>query len=279
MSSTMTDRIRTVTDEEVAFYEENGWVKLDQLLSPDLAAELLARAKHHMGPEGDANQLRDGIDLVGHQSWHDYHDIADEDELFEAVGYGVEIGRSAQRLMQREVGVRAYANMLAVKLGKKQQTRTREYAKTDFHQDFPTLAMDRTGYLGFWIALDEVTPDMGGLRFHTKSHRLGSLGRIGWFEDRDLFQVYPNLGQECPLSPELHYRPGDATVHHGFTVHGAPENVTDHPRWAFLVGFFPADTKYTGAMVAGDEHLRDGERYGLQIGQPFDHPAFRLVHP
>ena len=32
--------IREITDEEVAFYEENGWVKLDRLVSPELADEL-----------------------------------------------------------------------------------------------------------------------------------------------------------------------------------------------------------------------------------------------
>ena len=31
---------REVTDDEVAFYQANGWVKLDRLISPELAAEM-----------------------------------------------------------------------------------------------------------------------------------------------------------------------------------------------------------------------------------------------
>ena len=268
--------MREVTDDEVTHYRQNGWAKLDQLISPALAEELLARAKQRMGPDGDANVLRAGKDLIGHPSWHDYHDIADEDDLFAAVGYGAQMGRNARRLMQREVGVRSYANMLAVKLGKLQKQEPVEYGETYYHQDFPTLAMDRTGFIGFWIALDEVTPDMGALRFHTGSHLLGNLGR--WFDDgKDIFDVYPELNEQYPVASELHYRPGDATVHHGCTVHGAPANTTHRPRWAFVINYFPADTRFTGALVQGDEHIRDADRYGLVVGEPFDHPAFRLV--
>jgi hypothetical protein len=37
--------IREVTDAEVAFYEEPGWVKLDGLLTPAFAAEMLDVAR------------------------------------------------------------------------------------------------------------------------------------------------------------------------------------------------------------------------------------------
>ena len=35
------DRTREVTDEEVAFYQKDGWVKLDGLITPQFTAELL----------------------------------------------------------------------------------------------------------------------------------------------------------------------------------------------------------------------------------------------
>src|SRR5690242_19657405 len=53
---------REVTDEEVAFYDDHGWVKLEQLISPELAAELLAAGKEikriadQLPPPGDANR-------------------------------------------------------------------------------------------------------------------------------------------------------------------------------------------------------------------------------
>src|ERR1700722_19628342 len=90
--------VRGITDAEVAFYETNGWVKLDQLIPPEFAAELLSRAKGYMGPNGDANVLRHGVDLVGHASWHDYHNIAEDDDAFAALAFNNQIGRNAQRL-------------------------------------------------------------------------------------------------------------------------------------------------------------------------------------
>src|SRR6201995_6148970 len=43
------DAIRAVTSDEVAFYRENGWVKLERLIDPALAAEMLAAAQSKMG--------------------------------------------------------------------------------------------------------------------------------------------------------------------------------------------------------------------------------------
>jgi hypothetical protein len=267
-----------VTDEEVASYKENGWVKLDQLISSDFAAELLARAKGLLGPDGDSHTQRPGKDL-SHNAWQDYHDLADEDDVYAAYGFSQQMGRNAQRLMQRDIPIRVYANMLAAKLGKKQKTSAPGSDGTFFHQDGPTLAFDRVGFLTFWLALDEVTPEMGSMQFYSGSQRLGSLGNPGWLEGREVLEVYPNVATDCPPPPPLSYRPGDATVHHEYTVHGGPANVTDRPRWSFIINYFPDDTKFTGALTPGDEHIHDAERYGLKVGERFDHPAFRLVYP
>ncbi len=258
--------------DEVTFYKQNGWVKLDKFISAELAAELLARAKHRMGGEGDAHELRSGLD-IDREWWHDYHYIAAEDEVYGALAFGKDIGRNAQRLMDRDIPVRVAGDVLAVKLPGAKKTKSRGTGKTDWHQDYPNLPFDRVGILTFWIALDEVTPDMGAMRFFTGSHRLGSLGVV-WPEGKELPDVYPNLKDECPLSPELHYRPGDATAHAGLVVHGAPQNTTDRPRWAYVVTYFPADTIYTGASS------RQTDRPEFEVGKPFDHPTrFRIVYP
>jgi len=269
--------VREVRDSEVVFYKQNGWVKLEGLISNELAGDLLARAHQRMGDSGAAHKLRPGRDLVNNTAWQDYHNIAEEDEVFGALAFGKVMGRNAQRLMARDVPVRAYSNLLAVKLGTKQGTTTHGTAKTDFHQDFCSVPLDRVGFLTFWIALDEVTPEMGAMRFYTGSHRLGSLGRIKWFEGREMIDVYPELGSECPLSPSLHYRPGDATVHHSLVVHGAPQNQTNRPRWPFIVSYFPADTKYTGGSSGSEAHQDD--EHALRVGEPYSGPRFPQVCP
>jgi hypothetical protein len=42
--------IREVSEDEVALYQAQGWVKLDHLIMPDLAAELLRHYRRRLGP-------------------------------------------------------------------------------------------------------------------------------------------------------------------------------------------------------------------------------------
>jgi hypothetical protein len=52
--------IRDLTADEVARYRENGWVKLERLIDPDLAAEMLAAAKAVRGAAGRSSMPTTG---------------------------------------------------------------------------------------------------------------------------------------------------------------------------------------------------------------------------
>ena len=39
-----------VTEDEVGLYQAQGWVKLDHLITPDFAAELLRHYRRRLGP-------------------------------------------------------------------------------------------------------------------------------------------------------------------------------------------------------------------------------------
>jgi hypothetical protein len=266
-------KARDLTDDEVASFKENGWVKLSSLISTEQAAELLQRAKARMGPEGDSQDARPGRDYKP-QGFMDYDGIAEEDELFAELAFGKDLGRNAQRLIRaltsRDAAVRSYLNSVLVKLPSAKDA-SHGTGPTEWHQD-TSAPMDRVGNLLFWIALDEVTPEMGSMRFYSGSHRIGRLGETSqWIKGRGLLDVYPRLKDEHPISPPLHYRPGDATVHAGQTVHGAPRNSTSRPRWAFTSAYFPADALYTGLRSPRTIGL------GLEVSKPFEHPRFPIV--
>lgn len=265
--------IREVEDEEIRSYRSDGWVKLPGLLSRDTAARLLARARAVMGENGDSHALRPGRDIVGaHARWHDYHGIAEEDEAFGLIAFSEVMGRNAQRLIGRDVPVQVFGTALAVKLGNMQATTSQGKGSTRYHQDLPALPMDRAGALSIWIALDEITPEMGTMRFHTGSHRLASLGR---FPTTDLKSTYQDLDSEYPLSSPIRYGPGDATAHNALMVHGAPENSTDRPRWSLISIYFPGDALYTGGPVS--EHYLS-HMSGLEVDRRFPAGVFREVH-
>ena len=78
------------------------------------------------------------------------------------------------------------------------------------------------------------------MRFFNRSHREGPLGAVlndatqSTEGEGNLLEQYPNLPEVLGLSDPLHYQPGDVTVHHGYCIHGSPDNTTDKPRWSYL---------------------------------------------
>lgn len=220
--------VREITDEEVASYQENGWVKLDGLLNQEQTEQLLkaGEARVEDWPGEKATSL-----------WKLKHNLArDGVDPFRSLVFSETMGRNTQRLVNRQrlshtdVPVRYLEDILVCKRF--------EDTATHYHQDHQYRA-DRLGSLMFWIALAEATPEMGTMRFLTGSHREGPLGVVR--VEEDIIDRYPKLPDLYEWSPPLHYKPGDATAHHGCMVHGSLANTTDRPRWAYRIGYGPAD--------------------------------------
>jgi hypothetical protein len=262
------DAVREVTPEEVAFYRENGWVKLDRLVHPDVVAQMLdwgrrERAGLEAASASDtASQVRD------HGIWTEWRFVATDDkrEPFRSVALCREMGRNAQLLIGRDVPVRYWYDLVAVKIP---AGRAGASDRTGYHQDLPNHPQDRIGTLTIWIALDDVSPEQGSMRFVSGSHREGPLGRGA----SDQLEEYPSLLDRLAMSPPLHLHPGDATVHDGLTVHGAPANTGTNERWSFILDYFPDDVRYNGSPYKRTDDL------ALVPGERFVHERFPIIYP
>jgi ectoine hydroxylase-related dioxygenase (phytanoyl-CoA dioxygenase family) len=266
---------RAVSEEEVEFYRRNGWVRLDGLIEPALASAMReavertvldADASEVEGHIADSRQVHDRADR---RDWHfparDYGL-----EPFRSLAYSKEIGAAAQQFVGREVSINYHADLLAVKMPEGHLAS----GPTGFHQDWVNFPFDRIGFLTFWIALDDIPPERGSMRFLSHSHEAGPLGKMGLVSGVQVTEYYPDLAERYELSPPLHLRAGDATVHNGLVVHGAPPNSTDRARWAYIISYHPADTCYTGAP----HHIFSAD-LGLEVGKPIKHERFRVVYP
>jgi hypothetical protein len=292
--------VRDVTDDEVAFFRDNGWVRLPRLVGPEHVALLRDRAEGYL-----AARSQDRRTLVD-QAFGQSRDIADSDESFRALTFAPVMGRNATRLLHGVADVRVQVTNLLIKeplrLGgtvpggngpggpagpAATGTKGTEGAEgaegaegteggadghgaTEFHQDFPWMPMDRSAMLTVWLALVDVPADMGSLRFYSGSHRFGVLGRSFTRPGDDQLTQHPWL-KELEVSPPLDLAAGDATVHHALTVHGAPANRRDTPRLSFTVTYFDAHALYTGTPY------RQTDGLGLTVNAPFDHPRFPVV--
>ena len=229
--------LREVTDEEVAFYQEFGWVMMRQLVTRDFAAELL-----RVGQEWRESDDREtaaaknvGIAREGVEPFHSFM-------------FSERMSQNAMRLVNRkrlkgvDVPLRYRMDIL--------QRKDPEAAGATYHQDSSEHGSDRVGELQFWLALAAVPPERGAMRFVSRSHREGPLGSVFKDDQGDLLEQFPNLTSVLELSPPFHYQPGDCTVHHGCTVHGGPPNSTDETRWSYLFSYSPADTRYWNGSAA-----------------------------
>ena len=247
MGQALTEReieavVREVTDEEIAFYHEYGWVMMKGLVDRDFATELLSVGQAWLEHEGEEKNRH-----LARQA---------ETEPFRSFMFSERMSKNATRLVNRkrlkdvDIPLRYRIDMLLHK--------PPGAAGATYHQDASEHGSDRVGELQFWLALAEVLPEMSAMRFVSRSHREGPLGSVFKDDQGDLLEQYPNLTSVLELSPPFHYQPGDCTVHHGYTVHGGPPNSTDKSRWSYLFSYSPSDTRYWNGTAAnwGSERKR-----------------------
>jgi hypothetical protein len=257
--------VREVGAGEVDDLAERGWALLRGLITRDLAAELLERAKALMGESGDAHVARPGLDVADFSFFANYYRPDKDDDALRALAVHEQMGRNASRLLQTDNGTRLYSTLLAPKLPQNMETDNAGKGETDIHQDGTKPFRSRS--ISFWVALDEVTPEMGSVTFLDGSHRFGGLTA-----PLDRWRCLDS----CEWSEPLHLMPGDATVHNGDVVHRAPANASTTTRWAYILAYFAANDAFNGLPTFFTTKLFEAGE--LTIGQPLDHSDFPVVY-
>jgi len=262
--------VRPVTDGEVDTYYRNGWVLLRGLVDRATVKAMLDYLTSQLGDDalGELPEQHP-TKLIEAGFWRDWRFLARDEHIepFHRLCFGSELARNAHRLIDRRVPTRFDIDGVLIKIPESAGPAS---TPTEWHQDFPNCAHDRVGELVVWIALHDMAPECGTLRFLTGSQREGPLGRT-LRGGADLVSQYPWLTERYNCSMPLRLNAGDATVHHGLMVHSAPANTSARPRWTYAINYFPADVCYTGAAFSNTDGL------GLEIGKPLDHPRFPVV--
>jgi len=278
-TATTTDlskEIRKVTDREVEFFDENGWVKLDKLVSRTLADELFAHMHRVINDrrEGGSDHYVDEITPDAEEGWMRSYvastNLRESDPWIARLAASRPLAEVAAQLLHTRP-LRLWSDSVFFK--PRMQADGTTGPGTPWHQDYPSMPFDRAIACGIWIAAVEITPDMGSLQYMSGSHREMPLGKGATFRSPNgAADVYPWLLDKYEISPAFHMQPGDALVHHSLTMHfSEPNRSTTHDRWAWTSQRFDARTGYNGA----DNHRSD--RRGLVVDETFDHPMFPIV--
>jgi ectoine hydroxylase-related dioxygenase (phytanoyl-CoA dioxygenase family) len=187
-----------------------------------------------------------------------------ESEAFRAFSCDAALGSIAGALL-RSSSIRLWEDSVLVK-------EPGAVERTAWHQDMSYFHVEGEQVCTMWIPLDVVSPDSGAVKFVVGSHRWSEVHRPNLFVST--MPIPGTEGAEMPDIDVLAERgevqvvsfdtaPGDLTVHHARTVHGAGANTTDRWRRAISIRYCGDDARYMkrpGAPLKAHHHdIVDGD--------------------
>jgi len=260
------DRYR-LTDEQVAFFHENGYLAGVRLLDDEQVEQLRTELNDLFNPEADGNDL-----------FYEYHtnESADPNRvLFHALGawrikpafhdilWNPAFTMAASQLL--DGAVRFWHDQLFCKPAK-------DGGVVAWHQDYSywtrTVPM---AHLTCWIGLDDATTDNGCLQYIPKSHTWDLLPITGLAGKMDAIRKVLTDEQMAAFQPvAIELKKGECAFHHPLLIHGSQENRTDLPRRATVINVVrdgvrsaSNETLLKGVPKVPDGELLDGQFFPL----------------
>ncbi|RKN85131.1 phytanoyl-CoA dioxygenase family protein [Paenibacillus ginsengarvi] len=252
-----------VTQENVEFYKENGFVQIDNVLTAEELEELRDYANEAMASES-RNAVKTDQDGGAYykvlnqkvNAWRDHGGMA-------KYSLHPRFASIAMRLTEAS-GIRLFHDHLLWKM-------PGDSKPTPWHQDTVKWPMNETGALSIWITLDDVDERNGCMMFVPKSHTAGKLKNISLVDPVDIFEYVKGTGLENQRPVVVPLKAGSCTFHDGLTFHYAHSNQTDKPRRVLAIIYMKDGTTYNGTG-----HVITNEQ-GLVVGEPIRGSLFPLL--
>ncbi|MCX6048682.1 MAG: phytanoyl-CoA dioxygenase family protein [Chloroflexi bacterium] len=229
-----------VTQEQVSFYRENGFIVLEDFLTP---AEV----------ETWRAALDDAIKKRGRQRILAREEQMDDDAYYNKVFVQrVNLWQDNEKIRDLIVDHRlgklaaTLAGVDGMRLWHDQALIKQPWANpTGWHLDNPFWSWSSRDAISLWVALDDVTMQNGCLYFLPSTQKTArfdnaSIGHnIG-----DIFKIYPEWAK-IEAVPAL-MKAGSCSFHNGLIAHGAGPNMTPGWRRAMTCGFMPDGSTFNG---------------------------------
>ncbi|MED5262544.1 MAG: phytanoyl-CoA dioxygenase family protein [Myxococcota bacterium] len=226
-------------DEDVASFRRNGFVHLRGVATPSEIAAL--------GPSSEATALAQNLqkqsldqrDTYG-RAFLQMINLWLSDARVQAFVFAQRFARIAAELLDVP-GIRLYHDQALFK--------EPHGGHTPWHQDQYYWPLDTDETVTLWMPLSRVPEEVGGMRFAAGSHRLGHLGDFAIGDHSH--KAFSDLIEERALRIDAvkSLEAGDATFHHGWTLHSARANTTASMRPVMTVIYFK-----DGARLSSLDH-------------------------
>ena len=251
-----------VTQNEINFYRENGYVVMPDLLTP---GELEIWRKH----------VDDAVAKRGRRKLAD-GSLMEEDNYYSRV-FAQRINLWTDHDGMRGLMIDERLGKMAADLAGKAGMRIwHDQAlikgpwgnPTGWHLDNPYWSFYSRDAITIWVALDDVTKDNGCLYFVPGTQRTATYDNVSITSDiGSLFDAYPQWREMEAVGVEL--KAGGCTWHNGLLAHGAGANMTPRQRRAMTCAYMPDGSVFNGQQnILSPEQM---ERY--VVGEPLEDDA------
>ena len=248
-----------LSDDAIASYRERGFVKLQNVLSPETLEEhgrrITARVK-----ELNTLHLPMAERTTYQRAFLQVMNIWEQDALVKRFVFGKRLARIAAELLGVR-GVRLYHDQALYK--------EPSGGHTPWHADQYYWPLASAATCTAWIPLQETPLAMGPLAFADGSHRL-DLGRglrIGDDSEAAIQEAFAQSGCRYVEEP---FALGEVSFHAGWTFHRAGPNRSDRPREVMTMIYMDADMRL--AAPRNENQERDRARWcpGAVVGEVID---------
>ncbi len=219
--------LRNITEQEINTFDRDGVVCLRGLFDPDWVEKMRASAEDGLANPSELHaELSDEHDDQG-RFFHDTFVWTRNADCRDFV-FNSPAAEVAGTLMQSQKINIFFDQWLIKEPG--------TALKTPWHHDMTYWPIDGTQICTLWFALDPVTAETGAVEYIKGSHKWGQKFRPASFGSNSQYtEDIPDVPDIESMRDEhevvqFELSPGDCTVHHGLTVHGAPGNTSNDRR-------------------------------------------------
>ena len=256
-----------LTDEQITSFQENGFIKLAHVLSPEVIDHYgreITRLTIELNTQTKPIAERDTYDKAFLQVMNLWQSSIKVREFV----LGKRLGRIATELLN-VIGVRLYHDQSLYK--------EPGGGMTPAHADqyYWPLASDRT--VTAWIPLQAVPCDMGPLAFFEGTQRFENGRNLG-ISDESERQISANMLEHGFNLFEQAFDVGDVSFHLGWTFHRAGSNSSQQPRSVMTMIYI--DHQMTLAEPVNRSQQRDLDQWcpGAEVGKVIKSPKNLMVY-
>ena len=244
----------TLTDQQISFYNENGYIKLGSVLSPELLQHYRQSISARVSELSAGAVPLEQRTTYGKAFLQIMNLWTESAEVKEFV-FGKRLARIAAELLSVS-GVRIYHDQALYK--------EPHGGITPWHADQYYWPVSSDKMVTAWVPLQETPHEMGPLAFCEKSHRF-QIGRD--LEISDESEITLKEALNTFRMEDSGYDLGDVSFHAGWTFHRAGANSTDKPREVMTMIYM--DENMTLVPPKNKNQVNDMERWcpGVEIGQ------------